>query len=210
MASWQVHAHGERVSLIVNDGGIRLGGAQPQEWAWTEITSVEFPNAFSARVTALGSDPIQVGFTGRSEQREFAQSYAQIAANPQGPGAHLPSPPVPAGPAGTVALLTISEAPGRVIAQSLGLATAHCVMNRGMFSDAGSDLMSIFGGKLAGMEKAIAQAVADARSKLERSARELGADAVVGVSIDIAAVADKAEAVLAAGTAVRTVSSPPA
>ena len=51
------------------------------------------------------------------------------------------------------------------------------------------------------MEKAITQAVADARPKLARSARELGADAVVVLSIEIAAVADKAEA---ARTAVRT------
>lgn len=200
MASWQVHARGERTSLTLNDDGIRLGGRQSQEWSWSVISSVEFPNAFSAKISASGSDPVQVGFAGRAEQREFAQSFARVASNSKGPASHLPAPAA----VGVLPLLTISEVPGRVVTQSLGLVTATCVMSRGYFSDVGSDLKSVFGGNLAGMEKAIAQAVADARSKLERSARELGADAVVGVSIDIAAVADKAEAVLAAGTAVRT------
>jgi uncharacterized protein YbjQ (UPF0145 family) len=198
--------------LVLTEDGLRLGGKQPQQWAWTDIASIDFPNSFSIRIASVNSDPVQIGFSNREEQREFATRYTELASHSEGPAGHLSVPRV-APQSISFPLLSIHEVPGRVLTDALGLVTAQCVMSRGAFSDAGSDLKSIFGGNLAGMEKAISNAITSVRADLVREARALGADAVLGVTVSLASVADKAEAVLASGTAVRTapvpISGPP-
>ena len=46
MGSWQVHALGERTSLVLGEDGLRLDGTRPHRWAWTDLAPVD-PTAFS-------------------------------------------------------------------------------------------------------------------------------------------------------------------
>jgi uncharacterized protein YbjQ (UPF0145 family) len=103
-----------------------------------------------------------------------------------------------------VPLLTIPHVPGRDITEVRGLVTSCAVMSRNVFSDLGSDLASLGGGNLSGIERAIAIATQQARQRLYVQAYVAGADTVVGVQVGLETVADKAQAVVMSGTAVRT------
>lgn len=85
-----------------------------------------------------------------------------------------PEPPRPARPAPAVPLLTISSIPGQEITEVLGLVIASSVMSRSMISDLGSDIQSMFGGNLEGIERAIAIAIAQARQAMYDQARQGG------------------------------------
>ena len=104
---------------------------------------------------------------------------------------------------------TLDELHGHRIAAQLGVVTGFAVMSRNVFSDAGSDLQSAFGGRLGGIEQAIRTGHEAAERSLSQQARRLGADAVVGVRVSVETVADKAQMVLLAGTAVTLAERPP-
>ena len=123
---------------------------------------------------------------------------AQASTAPPHPASVAPGsvPPVP--------LLTIPHVPGREIVEVRGLVSACTVMSRHVFSDIGSDFRSIGGGNLGGIERAIGDAIEQARQRLYVQAYLAGADTVIGVSVGLETVADKAQAVVITGTAVRT------
>jgi uncharacterized protein YbjQ (UPF0145 family) len=77
-------------------------------------------------------------------------------------------------------------------------------MSRNVLSDVGSDITSTFGGNLGGIEKALSVCTEQVRQRLYGKVEELGGDAVIGLSVDLEAVADKAYAILMAGTVVRS------
>jgi uncharacterized protein YbjQ (UPF0145 family) len=88
-------------------------------------------------------------------------------------------------------------------------------MSRNVFSDVGSDIASVFGGNLEGIEKAISLCIEQVQQRMYEQARSVGADSVVGLSLRLDTVSDKAQAILMSGTAVRSrpgaqeMSSPP-
>lgn len=102
-------------------------------------------------------------------------------------------------------MTTTPELPGRVIDEPLSVVSGACVMSRNMFSDMGSDLSSLGGGTLGGIEKAVETARQTAMERLEAAARDLGADAVVGIDMSVQTVSDKAQLVMMLGTAVTLV-----
>lgn len=130
---------------------------------------------------------------------EAHTAFMQAVATTAGVDAPIPTnsaaPPVP--------LLTLPHVPGAEVSEALGLVTALSVISRNALSDLGSDLMSTFGGNLGGVEKAIGSAVEQAKVSLYRRARDMQADAIIGVHMGLESVADKAQAVLITGTAVR-------
>lgn len=67
----------------------------------------------------------------------------------------------------------------------------------------GSDIVTAFGGNLEGVEHSITSCVEQVRERVYARVEELGADAVIGLSVSLEGVADKAQAVLMSGTAVR-------
>jgi uncharacterized protein YbjQ (UPF0145 family) len=205
--SWKVHAGGKQVDLTLSEDNLTLDTdgqvlrLRPEAWG-----DVQFPNAYCASFPLENQGRVQVGFSSREEQKAFAAEFTKQLKARGMSTLQLP----PAGPALKVALYTIAEIPGRRAVAALGMVTAESVMSRGMFSDAGSDLKSLVGGNLAGIERAVREATDRARTKLAHSASSMGADAVVGISMSIAGIGDKAEAIVMAGTAVRTVSEPAA
>lgn len=199
---WLVNAGGTSLELAFSDGGLLVGGPDgdvnvPHE-AWLGI---EFPNAYCAVLPLSPDASVQVGFATRDEQKAFANELKdQQIARGIIPAEARGEPT----PRAKVALYTIAEIPGRRIISALGMVTSESVMSRGLFSDAGSDFKSVVGGNLVGMERAVREAVESAKTSLANSARQLGGDAVIGVSVSIAGVGDKAEAIVMAGTAVHS------
>lgn len=200
-SEWVVHSGDKRIPLTVTSHGIQLGEAGGgTQFSWSDLSEVAFPSAFSARFLPHQGEPIQVGFADRAQQAQFRTLYANTSGHPE--------VPLPRARLAEMPLTTIDSVPGRVVLEAVGMVTAHRVMSRNWISDLGSDLKSNWGGNLVGVEKAIAQSLAEARSQMVAAARAMGADAVVGVRVELASVAEKAEAILMTGTAVRTAPAP--
>lgn len=103
----------------------------------------------------------------------------------------------------SVVLSTLPWIPGRDTVEVLGLVHGMVVQSRHVFSDIGSDLKSGFGGRLAGIEKALSTAYVQAEDELRRAGSIRGADAVLGVDFSVQTVADKAQLITLVGTAVK-------
>ena len=73
---------------------------------------------------------------------------------------------------------------GRAIRDYLGLVTGEAVMGANVFRDLFAGLRDIVGGRSGAYEKELRNARQVALDELEEAAREMGADAVVGVDLD--------------------------
>lgn len=79
---------------------------------------------------------------------------------------------------------TTDSVEGRKIAQYLGLVSGDAVMGANMFRDMFAGLRDIVGGRSGAYEKELKRAKQLAVEEMVEEARELGADAVVGVDLD--------------------------
>ncbi len=73
---------------------------------------------------------------------------------------------------------------GRPIREYLGLVTGEAIMGANVFRDMFAGIRDIVGGRSAAYEKELRKARKVAFEDLESDARELGADAVVGIDLD--------------------------
>ena len=73
---------------------------------------------------------------------------------------------------------------GRKIRQYLGLVSGDAVMGTNMFRDMFAGLRDIVGGRAGAYEKELKRAKQVAIEEMVEEARELGADAIVGVDLD--------------------------
>lgn len=191
-----------QAQLRVSDEGLVLG-VHPEEAVtpWERIMSLTRPNPASVGLPLRDGGHLELSFLSR-EQRD---RFATLAAQQQLPGAAI-QPPADRPLASKVTLATVNYVPGRRIVEYRGFVTSQSVMSRNLFSDAGSDLKSAFGGTLGGIEKAVGNGLGQARRQLAEAALSVQGDAVVGVTVTIAGLGAKAEAVVMAGTAVKTLS----
>lgn len=195
--TWTVTLGGETGSLCKDDVGLTLVlGERTVEIPWAARPTFAFPTSYSATLSQPGEQQVDIGFASTSEQREFRIA---VGATP----AETPSPE-----RGRLPLTTLDAPPVGQPAADLGLVTAAVVISRNLFSDAGSELKSLVGGKLGGVEKALDRALEEAKDRLSAAARSVGADAVVGVRVSIASVDDKAEMIVMIGTAISTRATP--
>lgn len=72
---------------------------------------------------------------------------------------------------------------GRPIRQYLGVISAEAVMGTNLFSDFFASVRDIVGGRSGTYEQILRDAKAEAMAELAEQARQLGADAVVGVTL---------------------------
>ena len=194
-----------------------VGDNAPDPLPWSDLTDMAFPTSVSARLNFVGCEPLVLRFADRDDRDAFrpwverkgdvSSPEAPVKPSVDGP-ARFATPPSKPPPSPPVPMHTLPGVPGREVVESFGLVTAQSVMSRGFFSDTGSDLKSVLGGNLKGMEKALGDAIKAATSDLSAVAAGLGADAVVAVTVSVAGVGDKAEAIIVAGTAVRSVPTP--
>ena len=97
---------------------------------------------------------------------------------------------------------TTNDLAGHRIVRHLGLVRGIVVRSRSIIGNVGATLQSLFGGNITLFTTLCEQARADALDLMVAHARELGANAVVGMRYDANEVAAGITEVLAYGTAV--------
>lgn len=79
---------------------------------------------------------------------------------------------------------------GRKITSYLGVVTGEAIMGANLFRDMFAGLRDIVGGRSGAYEKELRKARETAMDELQEAARELGANAVVGVDLDYEVLGD--------------------
>lgn len=85
---------------------------------------------------------------------------------------------------------TTPELQGRVIRDYLGIVTGEAIMGANVFRDMFAGLRDIVGGRSGAYEKELRKAREVALDELKDAARDLGADAVVGIDLDYEVLGD--------------------
>ncbi|QDU84282.1 hypothetical protein Pla163_13890 [Planctomycetes bacterium Pla163] len=81
-------------------------------------------------------------------------------------------------------LSTTPSLDGRTITNYLGIVTGEAIMGANLFKDLFASIRDIVGGRSAAYEQELMKARTVAMAELEERARELGANAVVGIDLD--------------------------
>lgn len=112
-----------------------------------------------------------------------------------------------AGPWGKTQMITTTTGSieGRSISKYLGLVSGEAVMGANMFRDFFAGITDIVGGRSGTYENVLRGGRDQALSELIEEAQKLGADAVVGISLDYEAIgaSDSMIMVVVSGTAVK-------
>ena len=90
---------------------------------------------------------------------------------------------------------------GRQIGSYQGIVTGEAILGANIFRDLFASVRDIVGGRSAAYEQELGKARRTALSEMEDAARELGADAIVGVDLDYEVI-NNMLMVSASGTAV--------
>jgi uncharacterized protein YbjQ (UPF0145 family) len=100
---------------------------------------------------------------------------------------------------------TTSSIEGRSISQYIGLVSGEAVMGANIFRDMFAGIRDIVGGRSGSYENVLRGGRDQALSDIIEEARKLGADAIVGISIDYEAIGARASMlmVVVTGTAVK-------
>jgi uncharacterized protein YbjQ (UPF0145 family) len=94
----------------------------------------------------------------------------------------------------------------RAIADYVGLVSGEAILGAHVFRDLFAGIRDIVGGRSGSYERSLREAKEIAIREMEESARELGADAVIGVDLDYENIQSGSGSMLmvsASGTAVR-------
>ena len=81
-------------------------------------------------------------------------------------------------------LVTTDSVDGRRVARHLGLVTGDAILGANIFRDLFAGIRDIVGGRSAAYERELREAKRIALEEMAEQARELGANAVVGVDLD--------------------------
>ena len=98
---------------------------------------------------------------------------------------------------------TTPDISGYQVTEYLGIVAGEAVMGVNMFRDLGASLRNVFGGRSAGYEDEMQRAREEVVSEMMQRAEQLGANAVVGVSLGYETFEGMIMTV-ASGTAVRS------
>ncbi|MBD9528407.1 YbjQ family protein [Paracoccus sp. PAR01] len=102
-------------------------------------------------------------------------------------------------------ILTTEHSSNLKIAERIDIITAECVIGMHVFKDLMAGARDLFGGRSATIQKGLKEARTTALTELRREARNVGADAVVGVNLSYNEISTGSTMlmVVATGTAVR-------
>lgn len=98
-------------------------------------------------------------------------------------------------------LTTIENVPGKTIIQHYGLVSGSTVRSKHFGRDIMASLKNIVGGELKGYTQLLAEARAEALSRMVTQAQELGANAIVNVRFATSSVTQGAAELYVYGTA---------
>lgn len=102
-----------------------------------------------------------------------------------------------------ILVATSDAVPGRQVAETLGLVRGNAVRARHVGRDLVAVFQNLIGGELADYTKLLAESREQALDRVVEQARDMGADAVVGLRFQTSMVMNGASEMLAYGTAVR-------
>ena len=100
-------------------------------------------------------------------------------------------------------IATTENIAGRVISKTLGVVRGNTIRARHVGHDFAAGLQQIVGGELKGYTKMITESREEATRRMIDNAKEMGADAIVGVRYTSSDVMAGAAEILAFGTAVK-------
>lgn len=100
-------------------------------------------------------------------------------------------------------ITTTPNVEGKAIREYKGIVTGEAIMGANIFRDFFASITDIVGGRSAAYEKELGKARAVAQDEMIAKARELGADAIVGVDLDYEVIRDGMLMVSISGTAVK-------
>ncbi len=100
-------------------------------------------------------------------------------------------------------LATTPEIAGYTITETLGLVRGSTVRAKHVGTDIVASLKNLVGGEVRGYSSLMAGAREQAVDRMIAEAREMGADAIVGLRMETSSIAKGASELLAYGTAVR-------
>lgn len=101
---------------------------------------------------------------------------------------------------------TTSDIQGRSIIAYLGIVSGDAVLGSNLFSDFFASVRDLVGGRTASYEKLFQEAKEVALEEMRQRARDLGADAIVGIDLDYEVIGGDKKTMLmvsANGTAVK-------
>ena len=98
---------------------------------------------------------------------------------------------------------TTPGVPGREIESVLGVVKGNTIRARHLGHDIMANLKNLVGGEIDEYTKLMAESREQALDRMMQSARELGADAVVGISMTTSMIQTQAAEILVYGTAVK-------
>lgn len=98
---------------------------------------------------------------------------------------------------------TTDQIEGRDIAEYLGVVSGECVYGANFVRDFFASIRDVVGGRSGSYEKVLRGGKEAAMEDLVENARQLGADAVIGIDLDYECVGEAMLLVSANGTAVR-------
>jgi uncharacterized protein YbjQ (UPF0145 family) len=139
------------------------------------------------------------GFTRRKDPNEATIADLALGLEQRG---LLPADPEPAPKREPMLIVTMNEIPGYRITQVHGDVFGLVVRARNAFSNLGASLRTLAGGEVAGYTKLLTDSRNQARIRMWRQVRELGANAVVAMRFDCNEIGDIMSEVVAYGTAV--------
>lgn len=102
-------------------------------------------------------------------------------------------------------LTTTPTVEGQTIEQYCGIVIGEAVMGANLFKDLFASIRDIVGGRSGSYEDELTRARKMAFSELQQEARNMGANAVVGIDIDYQVIGEKGSMLMVSisGTAVR-------
>jgi uncharacterized protein YbjQ (UPF0145 family) len=105
----------------------------------------------------------------------------------------------------TMIMTTTPDVEGRTIAEYRGIVTGEAILGANIFKDLFAGIRDIVGGRSGAYEQELRKARTIALEELAAAARQIGADAVVGIDLDYETVGQGGSMLMVtvSGTAVR-------
>ena len=102
-----------------------------------------------------------------------------------------------------IIVTTAFDVPGKKISKVLGVVRGNTIRTRNLGVDIVARLKSLVGGEIANFTQLISNARDEAFNRMVNEAKEIGADAIIGMNFASSTVMSGASEVLAYGTSVK-------